>query len=108
MLRVFKQGGFLVAAEAFADRRYESDGSLRHRSYPNALIRDADAAAEQALQIVVHGAATSVDGIEVPIDAQTICIHGDTPGSTEIAAAVAKRLRSAGVELRGIGGTRTN
>jgi UPF0271 protein len=108
MLQVFRQGGFRVAAEAFADRRYESDGSLRHRSYPNALIRDADAAAEQALQIVVHGAATSVDGIEVPIDAQTICIHGDTPGSTEIAAAVAKRLRSAGVELRGIGGTRTN
>jgi len=99
---VFQQGGFRVAAEAFADRRYEADGSLRHRSYPNALIRDADAAAEQALQIVEHGTAMSVDGRPVPIDAQTICIHGDTPGSTEIAAAVARKLRSAGIELRGL------
>jgi len=102
MLKVFQQGGFRVAAEAFADRRYEADGSLRHRSYPNALIRDADAAAEQALQIVEHGTAMSVDGRPVPIDAQTICIHGDTPGSTEIAAAVARKLRSAGIELRGL------
>jgi UPF0271 protein len=108
MLRVFKQGGFRVAAEAFADRRYESDGSLRHRGYPNALIRDADAAAEQALQIVERGTATSVDGIEVPIEAQTICIHGDTPGSAEIAAAVAKKLRAAGIELRGMSRPQTH
>jgi UPF0271 protein len=102
MLKVFKQGGFRVAAEAFADRRYESDGSLRPRTYPNALIRDADDAAEQALQIVSQGTVTSVDGIEFPIDAQTICIHGDTPGSTEIAAAVARKLRAAGVALKGM------
>lgn len=108
MLKVFKQGGFRVAAEAFADRRYESDGSLRHRSYPNALIRDADAAAEQALQIVSQGTATSVDGVEIPIEAQTICIHGDTPGSADIAKAVAKRLRSAGIELRGMSWTQSN
>lgn len=102
MLRVFRQGGFRVAAEAFADRRYESDGSLRPRTYPNALIRDADAAAEQAWQIVTQGTVTSVDGIEFPIEAQTICVHGDTPGSAEIAAAVARKLRSAGVELKGM------
>jgi UPF0271 protein len=102
MLKVFKQGGFRVAAEAFADRRYESDGSLRHRAYPNALIRDPDEAAEQAVRIASQGTVTSVDGIDIPIDAQTICIHGDMPGSTDIAAAVAKNLRSAGVELKSI------
>lgn len=102
MLTAFRQSGFRVAGEAFADRRYESDGSLRHRSHANALIRDADAAAEQALQIVERGSVTSVDGIDIPIDAQTICIHGDTPGATAIAAAVANKLRAAGIELKGL------
>jgi UPF0271 protein len=100
MLDVFRGAGLAVAAEAFADRRYEPDGTLRSRKFEDALIRDPKAAAKQALGIAERGVVISVDGTEVAIDAQTICIHGDTPGSPAIAAAVAQTLRKAGVSLQ--------
>jgi UPF0271 protein len=99
MLDVFREAGFTVAAEAFADRRYEPDGTLRSRKFDDALIRDPNEAARQALGMVERGLVTASDGSEVLVAAQTICIHGDTPGATEIAAAVARRLREAGVTL---------
>jgi 5-oxoprolinase (ATP-hydrolysing) subunit A len=99
MLDVFREAGFRVAAEAFADRRYEADGTLRSRKFENALIRDPAEAGQQALRIVERGTVLACDGTEVVTNAQTICIHGDTPGSPLIAAAVARTLRQAGVEL---------
>jgi len=99
MLEVFREAGFPVAAEAFADRRYEPDGTLRSRKFADALIRDAEEAGQQALSIAQSGVVVASDGREVPVDAQTICIHGDTPGAQEIAAAVARTLREAGVVL---------
>ena len=102
MLDVFREAGFAVAAEAFADRRYEPDGTLRSRRFENALIRDPAEAAKQALSIAQRGIVTAHDGTEVKLSAQTICIHGDTPGSVQIAAAVARALRDAGVNLTGL------
>ncbi|HKN74339.1 MAG TPA: 5-oxoprolinase subunit PxpA [Candidatus Acidoferrum sp.] len=102
MLDVFREAGFAVAAEAFADRRYEPDGTLRSRKFEDALIRDPERAARQALGIVERGVVTASDGSEVAAAAQTICIHGDTPGATEIAAEVARVLRGAGVTLHGL------
>ena len=99
MLDIFRDAGFAVVAEAFADRRYEPDGSLRSRRYPDALIPDPRAAAQQVLRMVEHGTVTAVDGSEVRIDAQTICIHSDTPGAPTIAAEVAATLRAAGITL---------
>lgn len=99
MLDVFREAGFAVAAEAFADRRYEPDGTLRSRKFDDALIRDPAEAAKQALSIAQRGIVTAHDGAEVKLNAQTICIHGDTPGSVQIAAAVARTLRDAGVTL---------
>jgi UPF0271 protein len=99
MLDVFRTTGFAVAAEAFADRRYEADGTLRSRKFEDALIRDPAEAGRQALGIVERGAVIACDGTEVSVDAQTLCIHGDTPGAPEIAAAVARTLREAGVAL---------
>jgi UPF0271 protein len=99
MLEAFRQTGFEVAAEAFADRAYEADGSLRSRKLPDALICDPDAAAAQALRIAQSGRVIASDGSAIEVGAQTICIHGDTPGCARIAAAVASRLREAGVEL---------
>ena len=99
MLEVFRQAGFAVAAEAFADRRYEPDGTLRSRKFENALIRDPTEAAKQALSIAQRGIVTAHDSTKVKLTAQTICIHGDTPGSVQIAAAVARTLRDAGVAL---------
>jgi 5-oxoprolinase (ATP-hydrolysing) subunit A len=99
MLDVFREAGFRVAAEAFADRRYESDGTLRSRKFDDALIRDPAEASRQALQIAERGTVTARDGTEVAVNAQTICIHGDTPGASKIAATVTQTLRQAGVEL---------
>jgi UPF0271 protein len=99
MLDVFRGAGFPVAAEAFADRRYEADGTLRSRKHDDALIRDPVEASRQALAIAQQGSITANDGTRVAITAQTICIHGDTPGAPQIAAAVAKALREAGVTL---------
>jgi len=87
MLQVWRACGYRVAAEGFADRRYEADGSLRSRKFPDALITEPAAAAEQAMRLAREG------GID------TICIHSDTPGSAQIAAAVARALRDAGVTL---------
>jgi UPF0271 protein len=99
MLEVFRKAGFTVAAEAFADRRYEADGTLRSRKFEDALIRDPEAAGRQALSIVERGVVIACDGSEVRVDAQTLCIHGDTPGATKIAAEVARTLRDVGIKV---------
>jgi len=91
MLEVWREHGFRVAAEAFADRRYEPDGALRSRQLPDAVLEDPAAAAAQALAIVTAGSVTSSDGSLVTITADTLCLHGDTRGALEIA----RRIRSA-------------
>jgi 5-oxoprolinase (ATP-hydrolysing) subunit A len=100
MLEEFRTAGSPVAAEAFADRRYESDGSLRSRKFDDSLLSDPADAAAQALCIVEQGTALAAGGAVVPVQAQTLCIHGDTPGAVQIAAAVRRRLMESGVTLR--------
>jgi 5-oxoprolinase (ATP-hydrolysing) subunit A len=102
MLDVFQEAGFLVASEGFADRRYEPDGTLRSRKFPDALIRDPAEAAQQALLIANRGIAVACNGKELVVNAQTICIHGDTAEAPEIAATVARTLRQSGVTLRAL------
>ena len=75
-------------AEAFADRCYESDGSLRRRSLPNAVITDPRKAAKQVLQIVLDQQVTCHDGSELTINAQSVCIHGDNLKAVEILRAI--------------------
>jgi UPF0271 protein len=103
MLDVFRDAGFPVAAEAFADRRYEPDGTLRARKFDDALIHDPAEAAGQALTIAQRGLVIASDGSQVAIAAQTICIHGDTVGAPQIAAAIHRTLREAGITLRPLG-----
>jgi UPF0271 protein len=105
MLDVFREAGFTVAAEAFADRRYEPDGTLRARKFEDALIRDPKEAGRQALGMVEREVVTASDGSEVAVAAQTICIHGDTPGASTIAAEVARTLREKGVTLIKLAGS---
>lgn len=100
MLDVFREAGFRICPEAFADRRYEADGTLRSRKFEDALISDPAEAGQQALSIAERGIVVACDGTEVAVSAQTICLHGDTPGAPRIAATVAQTLRDAGVELR--------
>src|SRR5713226_2519404 len=99
MLDVFRKAGYAVAAEAFADRRYEPDGTLRSRKFEDALIRDPEEAGRQALGIVERRVVIACDGSEVEVNAQTLCIHGDTPDAPQIAATVVRTLRDAGVEV---------
>jgi 5-oxoprolinase (ATP-hydrolysing) subunit A len=83
MLDVWRGMDLPVAGEAFADRRYEPDGSLRSRKFSDALITDPSQAAAQAVRLAREG------------NAQTICVHGDTPGSVEILKACREALRTA-------------
>jgi 5-oxoprolinase (ATP-hydrolysing) subunit A len=106
MLEVFRAAGFVVAAEAFADRRYEPDGTLRSRKFEDALIHNPEEAGRQVLGMVERGVVTASDGSEVAVAAQTICIHGDTPGATAIAAAVARTLVQAGIRISALAGER--
>jgi UPF0271 protein len=100
MLEVFREAGFRVAAEAFADRRYEPDGTLRSRKFEDALIRNPAEAAEQAIRIAKRQGVVASDGTMVRIEADTVCIHGDTPGAPKIAETVAAGLQEGGVSLR--------
>jgi UPF0271 protein len=95
--------GLQVASEAFADRAYEPDGSLRSRRRPGAILATPAAAAKQAVSIVRDGRVTAVDGSLVAVRADTICIHGDTPGAAEYVAAIRAALDKAGVTIAAIG-----
>jgi UPF0271 protein len=88
-----------VAAEAFADRRYEPDGSLRARTKVDALITDLEDAAAQAVDIATGDGITSATGTLVPIRAQTICIHSDTPGALAVARSVHRALLDANIRI---------
>ena len=99
MLEVWKAAGFTVIAEAFADRRYEPDGTLRSRALADALIVDPVEAARQAISIARDGVALASDGSRLKIDAQTICIHGDTANASAIASEVRDQLEQAGISV---------
>jgi len=90
MIDIWKGMGLNVAEEAFADRVYEADGSLRNRELENALITNPTKAAKQAMMIIKSGETISMDGNTISINAQTICIHSDAPNALAIAKALKK------------------
>jgi len=92
--------GLRVLVEGFADRVYEADGHLRSRNLPDALRESPAAAAAQAVSIARDGRVTAADGSLVLLRADTLCVHGDTPGAEAIAAAVREALAGAGIEVR--------
>lgn len=99
LIQAGKAAGLRTAAEAFADRVYEADGALRPRSLPGALIEDDERSLAQALSIIKYHTASSYDGLLVPIHAQTICLHSDTPGAARRAVFLRKGLEKAGVQI---------
>ena len=94
-----EDAGLAVAEEAFADRRYRPDGTLVPRGEPGALLTDPDEAAEQAVGLARDGVAIAQDRTRVPVRADTICLHGDTPGAVEIAKRIHELFRSAGIRI---------
>ncbi len=99
LLAAARATGLRAVAEGFADRAYEADGSLRSRQLPGALLAPA-AAASQAVSIVRDGRVLAVDGTLVPLEVDTLCVHGDSPNAAAIARAVRDALEAAGAEIR--------
>ena len=96
---VAREMGLRVATEAFADRALNPDGTLVSRSKPGSVIHDLDEVVERSLKMVTEGRATAINGEEVEVQADTLCLHGDTLGAVEMARAVRNGLRDAGVEI---------
>jgi UPF0271 protein len=103
LLRAGRAAGLQVAAEAFADRAYEADGSLVSRNTAGAVIHDVQAVVSRAIGMAKDKAVTAVDGSIVRIDLDTICVHSDTPGAADLAARLRAGLEAAGVTVRAIG-----
>ena len=102
VLEVWHSMGLRFAAEAFADRAYEPDGTLRKRTLSGALLDDPARAAQQAVDIAVRHRVIASDGSELTVEANTICIHSDTPGSVAIAREVNQRLKAAGARVHSL------
>lgn len=99
-LRLATESGLRVVREGFADRGYRSDATLVPRSEAGALITDPEQVAERVLRMVTEQTVVSVDGAVVPIEVDSICLHGDTNNAMELARAVRDRLEGAGVRIR--------
>ena len=104
LLRAGDAAGLPLAAEGFADRNYEADGSLTPRTEPDAVIHDAAAVVTRAVQMAREGVVISRGGEEVPMRVATICTHGDTPGSHTLARRIRDGLERAGIKVRAVGG----
>ncbi|MDI1335549.1 MAG: LamB/YcsF family protein [Lacunisphaera sp.] len=100
LIRAGQARGLRVAREAFADRTYQADGSLTPRPQPNALITDEDAAVAQVLRMVRAGKVRATDGTEASIQADTICLHGDSAHPVEFARRLHEELRKASIEIK--------
>jgi UPF0271 protein len=92
--------GLHVAAEGFADRSYEPDGSLTPRSKPGAVIHAVDAVVDRAVRMIRDGIVVTPDGAEIPLKVETICVHGDTPGAAELTRRIRAGLEAAGIQVQ--------
>ena len=94
--------GLRTASEVFADRTYQNDGSLTPRSHSNALISSMQQSVEQVLQMIQHKTVTSVTQASVPLQAETICLHGDGDHAVEFAQAIHQTLEQHHIEIKSI------
>jgi UPF0271 protein len=102
LLSAGTRAGLKVAAEGFADRSYEADGSLTPRHSAGAILSDPELVVGRALQMVRDGKIVARDGSTFSLKVDTICVHGDTPGAAQLAAAVRMGLEQGGVEVRAL------
>jgi 5-oxoprolinase (ATP-hydrolysing) subunit A len=100
LARAGESHGLQIACEVFADRNYLNDGWLVPRTRPDALLRDPKQAAERVLRMLREGQVRSVEGRDVKVRGETICVHGDTPGAVEFARELRTQLEKEGVRIR--------
>lgn len=99
VLRLAEQEGLATAREAFADRAYTVDGRLVSRREPGSVLHDAKVVAERIVRLVEQGEIEAIDGSVIRLDADSVCVHGDSSGALELAAAVRRRLQEAGATI---------
>jgi UPF0271 protein len=99
LIQAGRRHGLRVVEEVFADRTYQADGSLTPRSDAHALINDVVTSVSQVLQMIRKGTVRAVDGSEVTIRAETICLHGDGPHCVTFARAIRRELEAAGIVM---------
>jgi UPF0271 protein len=102
LLEAGRAAGLQVAAEGFADRSYEPDGSLTPRDHDGAVIHDPATVVARAVRMARECVVTARDGRDIPMSVQTICTHGDTPGSHELTRLLRQGLEDAGIAVRAI------
>ena len=98
-LKFAEEAGHPVFREAFVDRAYLPDGTLVPRSQEGAVLHDPAAVVAQAVRLATRKEILAIDGTVVPVVADSLCIHGDTPGAVSMAAAVREGLEQAGVQI---------
>jgi UPF0271 protein len=103
MVEAARKVGIRYVEEAFADRAYTNEGTLVPRSEAGAVIHDVTEVAERVLSMVKHQKVISIDGVGVPIVAQTVCVHGDTPGAVQMVKSIRNRLELDGIGLEPFG-----
>lgn len=100
LARAGEKNGLQIACEVFADRNYLNDGSLVPRTRPDALLHDPNEAASRVVRMLREGKVRSVEEVNVDVRAETICVHGDTPGAVDFARLLKSRLEKEGVSIR--------
>ena len=98
-LDIAEDMGLKVAREIFADRALNVDGTLVSRSQPGSVIHDTAEVVERSLRMVTEGKATAITGEQIDVQADSLCLHGDTPGAVEMAASLKRELEAADVEI---------
>ncbi len=102
MLEAAKKAGLKTASEVFADRAYNDDGSLVNRKLSGAVIHDPVVAVERAVKMAKEGKVISINGKEISIQADSICVHGDNEQAIELVSKIRKALEGAGIEVRSL------
>ena len=95
--------GLRVGREIFADRALNPDGTLVSRSQPGSVIHETSEVVERSLRMVTEGRATAVNGDVIEVEADSLCLHGDTPGAVEMAKELKRGLEAEGVSIRPLG-----
>jgi UPF0271 protein len=94
-----KEFGLKTASEVFADRTYTAEGTLTPRSQHNAMIENSVQAIDQVLLMIKRGIVIATDGQEVPLEAETICIHGDGPNAVELVKGIRTKIEKEGIKV---------
>ena len=99
LLEIGRRFGIRIAFEAFPDRAYNRDGSLVSRRQKGAVIHDHEVVAKRALRMALEGKVIAIDGTEIDLKADTLCVHGDNPAAVQMVKKIREDLRSSGADV---------